>query len=64
MKTELGWDRFKSFIALQLDADCPPGLAANHLAHVFVELVRDRETRDLVLIACDLEEIARRHPRR
>lgn len=50
-------------LACLIDADSPPGLAANALARAVVSLVECRETPTVVMLTSAIERISASHPR-
>jgi hypothetical protein len=64
MSSDRECERIVGALAMLIDADEPPGLAARELARTVVSLVRDRESPDAVRISGALIRLGARFPRR
>lgn len=56
-------DELIHWLAVHIDADEPPGLAATQLARGLLELVENRESPETVLLEREIVALAERYPR-
>lgn len=51
-------------LAIAIDSDEPPGIAARNLARAIVCLVQDRDGPDAVLLEVEINKLAQAYPRK